>query len=850
MAKKLRSSSSKQRRPIRRRAALPKENIKSKGDVANVTPEHVTSILMSNLPGMVYRCHNDKDWTVEFVSVGSYALTGYYPEDFISNRITYGSLIHADDSEMVWEQVQKAIRNKSRFELIYRIHTASGGQKWVWERGYGIFSDADELMFLEGFITDINALVLAQQSVRESNTLLENVFSNLHVMIAYLDPQFNFIRVNHAYAADDEHDPDFYVGKNHFDLYPNAENQAIFRRVVETGEAFVAYARPFEYNEKTDHPQRGMTYWDWSLTPIKEAGLVTGLILLLVNVTDRLKVEAERRKLSSAVEQTADAVIVTNREGVIEYINSAFESVTGYSRAEAVGQTPSLVKSGKHDKEFYAELWRTILAGQVYRNIFINRRKDGLLYHEEKTITPIKDDQGRITHFVSTGKDITERMQAQERLQYLAYHDVLTTLPNRVLFMDRLEQALTRAPRRARQLAVIFLDLDRFKVINDTLGHDFGDRLLQVLAERLGGCVREGDTVARVGGDEFAILLDDMASNDDVVFVARKIIEVFAKPLNVYERELFVTTSVGISVFPNDGEDAKSLLKNADTAMYRAKEAGRNTYQFYSADMSVKAVERLTLETGLRRALEREELVLYYQPIIDLKSGAIIAAEALLRWQHPQLGLVQPAEFIPLLEETGLIVPVGEWVMRQACQQACAWQQQWKRPLRVTVNLSARQFSALNLTAQVTQLLKATQLDPALLEFEITESILMQQAESTIETLGRLGAMGCRFAIDDFGTGYSSLAYLRRFPINVLKIDRSFVRDIPGDNDDAAIVSTIIAMAHNLKLQVVAEGVETEQQLAFLRASGCDSVQGYLFSRPVPAAEFLRLLSMEKIINN
>jgi len=473
VAKKLRSLAGKQRRLSRTVAvsAVKKDRARRQPAVVRAS-ESVLSTLMSNLPGMVYRCHNDKDWTMEFISVGSYALTGYMPEDFENNRVTYGSLIHPQDSESVWTQVQKAIQAKCSFELLYRIHTASGTQKWVWERGLGIFSDAGELLFLEGFVTDISELVRAQQEVRDNHAILENVFSNMHVMIAYLDPQFNFIRVNQAYAADDDHSPDFYVGKNHFDLYPNLENEAIFRRVLVTGEAFVTHARPFDYSEKTEHPERGVTFWDWSLTPVKEAEKVTGLILLLVNVTERLKMESERRKLSSAVEQTADAVIVTNREGVIEYINSAFETITGYSRAEALGKTPQIVKSGKHDKEFYAHLWKTILSGQVYRNIFINRRKDGLFYHEEKTITPIKDDQGRITHFVSTGKDITERMQAQERLQYLAYHDVLTTLPNRVLFMDRLEQALTRAPRHARQLAVIFLDLDRFKVINDTLGHD------------------------------------------------------------------------------------------------------------------------------------------------------------------------------------------------------------------------------------------------------------------------------------------------------------------------------------------------------------------------------------------
>lgn len=689
--------------------------------------------------------------------------------------------------------------------------------------------------------------IRAEQALRENNTLLEDVFSNPHVMIAYLDPQFNFIRVNHAYAADEGHTPEFFVGKNHFDIYPHTENQAIFRRAVETGEPFVTYARPFEYTVQTEHPERGMTYWDWSLTPVKEDGWVIGLVLLLVNVTERLKLEAETRKLSLAVEQTADSVMITDCAGVIEYVNSAFETITGYSRAEALGSTPRLVKSEEHDRDFYSLLWKKILSGQVYRNIFINRRKEGSLYHEEKTITPIKDSNGRITHFISTGKDITERMQAQERLQYLAYHDVLTALPNRTLFLDRLEHALTRVPRRARQLAVIFLDLDRFKVINDTLGHDFGDRLLQVLGERLVKCVRDDDTVARVSGDEFAILLEDVASTEDVTIVARKIIEAFAKPFDVYQRELFVTTSIGISVYPTDGEDAKSLLKNADTAMYRAKGAGRNTYQFYSADMSAKAVELLTLETGLRHALERQELILYYQPQVDLKTGRIIAAEALLRWRHPQLGLVQPEEFISLLEETGMIVPVGQWVLRQACAQARAWQDRWKRPLRVTVNLSALQFNAANLAEQVAQLLKESRLQPELLEFEITESILMQHAPTTIETLSRLGALGCRFAIDDFGTGYSSLAYLKRFPIHVLKIDHSFVRDIPGDNDDAAIVNTIVVMAHNLKLQVIAEGVETEPQLAFLRASGCDGMQGYLFSRPVPPEEFTALIAADKL---
>jgi diguanylate cyclase (GGDEF)-like protein/PAS domain S-box-containing protein len=564
------------------------------------------------------------------------------------------------------------------------------------------------------------------------------------------------------------------------------------------------------------------------------------------DVTRQKAAQAQMQKLSGAVEQTADSVMITDRDGVIEYVNAAFEATTGYARAEAIGRLPSLVKSGRHDREFYRHLWDTILSGRSYRNVLINRKHDGTLYYEEKTITPLKDETGHITHFVSTGKDITERMHAQERLQYLAYHDVLTELPNRALFMDRLEHALSLAGRGLSRLALLFLDIDRFKVINDTLGHDVGDGLLQSVARRLKESVREVDTVARVSGDEFAILLEGVDAMDDLTAIARKLLEAFASPFVLPHRELYVTTSIGVSVFPADGRDALTLLKNADTAMYRAKEAGRNTYQFYSADMSARAVERLALETGLRRVLEREELVLYYQPQVDLKSGRLLAAEALVRWRHPQLGLVQPAEFIGLLEDTCLILPVGEWVMHTAAAQAREWRRAGARELRVTVNLSARQFSAPGLVDTVTRLLDAHGLKPGLLEFEITESVLMQHAPSTVETLTRLADMGCRIAIDDFGTGYSSLAYLKRFPIHVLKIDRTFVRDVPDDPDDAAIVGTVVAMAHNLKLEVVAEGVETDKQLAFLRACGCDAMQGNLVSRPLPAGDFARYLAEPK----
>jgi len=561
-----------------------------------------------------------------------------------------------------------------------------------------------------------------------------------------------------------------------------------------------------------------------------------------IDLSERKRAEAEREKLSRAVEQTADSVIITDRDGVIEFVNPAFEETTGYTLAEAKGKTPGIIKSGKHDAEFYKKLWGTIKAGEVFRDVLINRKKDGTHFYEEKTITPLKDNQGNVTHFISTGKDITERMQTQERLQYLAYHDILTELPNRALLTERLEHALARARWTKRLLAVMFLDLDRFKIINDTLGHETGDRLLQELAKRLRDAVREGDTVARLSGDEFAILLEDVATTDDIGAVARKVLAVFSRPFKVSEQELFVTSSIGVSVYPADGDDVVTLLRHADTAMYRAKEQGKNNYQFYSSDMGAKAVERLALETGLRRALERREFVLHFQPQINLETGRISGAEALIRWQHQELGLVPPGDFIPLLEETGLIMPVGEWVIETACNELCRWRSVTAAPLLMTINLSARQFADPELAQKITRIMRDCGIEPSAVEFEITESVIMENAARTIETLNALSDMGFRFAIDDFGTGYSSLSYLKRFAINTLKVDRSFVRDIPGDPDDSAIVSTIVAMAHSLKIEVIAEGVETEEQLAFLRACGCDGYQGYLFSRPVPADDFVRLL--------
>jgi len=552
--------------------------------------------------------------------------------------------------------------------------------------------------------------------------------------------------------------------------------------------------------------------------------------------------EAQLEKLSLAVEQSPSIVLITDAEGKIEYVNPKFVEVTGYSAEEVAGKSPNILKSGKVPDEEYRKLWETITAGREWQGEFINRKKNGELYWERALISSIKNSEGAITHYLAVKEDITKRKWAEETIQHMAYYDPLTDLPNRMLFNDRLGQALAQARRKNQLVAVLFLDLDRFKMINDTLGHTLGDLLLRSVAERLKKCLREGDTIARMGGDEFTFLLTGILQVEEAVKTAQNILEVLKPPFNLEGHEAHITPSIGISIFPYDGSDSVTLVKNADAALNRAKEQGRTNYQLYTPVMNAKAFERLTLENSLRKALEKGEFTLHYQPQVNLYSGEIIGMEALIRWEHPDLGMVSPAQFIPMAEETGLIVPIGEWVLRTACAQNKAWQNMGYRPMNIAVNLSARQFNEHNLADMVADTLKETGLDPQWLDLEITESIIMQHLETTIATLRKLHRLGTLISIDDFGTGYSSLTYLKKFPVHALKIDQSFIREITTDPDDAAITSAVIAMGHSLKLNVIAEGVETIEQLQMLRSLKCDCMQGYLFSRPVPAQTITPLL--------
>ncbi len=582
----------------------------------------------------------------------------------------------------------------------------------------------------------------------------------------------------------------------------------------------------------------------------------TETVRLLENLAARISVtlliakdQQQLRLHSAAMAAVANAVFITDSSGHITWINEAFIKLSGYTREDVHGRTPRLFKSGKYEPSFYQQIWQTLLEGKVWHGEIIDRHKDGSFYIVNQTITPLLDNAGKVRHFVAIHEDITDKKASEERIRHMAHHDTLTNLPNRTLFRDRLQQEMIHAHRNKRLTAIIFLDLDRFKIINDTLGHAFGDLVLNALAERLRGCVREGDTVSRLGGDEFTFIIPDIEHPQDAALIAQKIVNAISSSFRLEGREIHVTPSLGIAIYPLDAEDADSLIKKADIAMYHAKEHGGGTFKFYMEDMNINNLERLTLENDLRKALERGELLVYYQPLVDQNTGQIMSMEALARWQHPNLGMIYPAKFIPIAEETGLIVPIGEWVLMTACAQTRAWHDAGFSTLRITVNLSVRQFKQQHLVNIVTKVLQATGLDPHHLELELTESIVMQNSIDVLTTLQELKALGIFLSIDDFGTEYSSLSYLKRFPIDTIKIDRSFVRDITTNQDDAAIVTAIIAVAESLKLKVVAEGVENKDQAAFLSKLHCNNIQGYIYSQPLPAVDIGHLLQKGAMLN-
>ncbi|MEW6562006.1 MAG: EAL domain-containing protein [Pseudomonadota bacterium] len=568
-------------------------------------------------------------------------------------------------------------------------------------------------------------------------------------------------------------------------------------------------------------------------------GMVTNLTQ---EIAERKRAEEGLRLAGKVFENNTEAIVITDAGNRIILVNEAFTTITGYKPDEVMGQNPRMFSSGKQTSEFYKAFWEQLLAEGYWEGELWNKDKQGRIFPEWVIVILVRDEAGAVTHHIAIYSDITERKQKEERIQYLANYDVLTGLPNRNLLSDRLSQALSFSKRIGKKVAVLFIDLDHFKNINDTLGHVVGDALLEAVARRLQQCVRATDTIARQGGDEFVAIMPDLVHESEAALVAEKIIVSMAEPFQIGGHRLTITPSIGVSIFPEDSEKPTVLMRNADMAMYRAKESGRNTFQFFTPEMNRHAQERLHLEMYLRQAISRDELMLHYQPQVDAATGRVISFEALLRWNSAELGAVSPARFIPVAEETGLILEIGTWVLREACSQARRWREAGYASLPVGVNVSARQFRQADWAETVQACIQESGIEPGYLELELTETMLMESGEHLIATMRRLRESGVRLALDDFGVGYSSLTRLKQFPLDRLKIDQAFVRDIGKGADSDALVTAIAAMGHAMNLKVMAEGVETEAQLAFLRGLRCEEMQGYYFGRPVPPQECEKFL--------
>jgi diguanylate cyclase (GGDEF)-like protein/PAS domain S-box-containing protein len=691
------------------------------------------------------------------------------------------------------------------------------------------------------YIRDISERKYAEKTLQESERKYRELVENANSIILRWDRHGRITFLNEFGQRFFGYSPEEIIGRHVVGaIVPLSESTG--RDMQPFIEDIYTNPAKYERNINENMLKSGELVWiDWTNKAVMDdSGRLVEVLSIGSDITERKIAEKKMKKLSTAVEQSSDWILITDRDGRIEYVNDAVEQMTGYKREEILNKTPRIFKSGKYDNKFYKGMWDTILSGQTFAGILTNRKKNGLPFEVYHTVTPIKDDNGKITHFVATSKDITAMRQMEERINFLANYDDLTELPNRTLFTDRLIQAVSRAEYNERSTAVLFIDIDRFHLINEALGLSVGDACLREIANRLPRVVREGDIVARFGSDEFGVALIDMDKSEDVILILEDISKILSNPIKADAEEAVLTFSIGISIYPEDGAHVKKVMQNADIACQKVREQGGNSYQFFTPDMNAKASEFISMERNLFNAILNDEFILYYQPYFDIHTRKMVGMEALIRWQSHDRGLVPPGNFIPVLEKTGMIIEVGEWVLRTAIRQVKEWQDQGCPVVPVSVNLSLVQFRQKDLVETVKNLLEEFNISPSLLVLEITESAFMEDIKFTKAILGELKSLGLSISIDDFGTGYSSLSYLKRFPVDNLKIDISFVREIATDSDSASIVSAIVTMASALNLKTIAEGIETEAQLRILHALNCNTGQGYYFSKPLP------LVSLEK----
>lgn len=679
----------------------------------------------------------------------------------------------------------------------------------------------------------VRNLERANEARRENEARLRAMLDNLPSMAWLKNSEGRYLAVNRKFAlACGREDPSEVVGKTSVEICP----EWMIARFYEDDQAIMESGKQAftELKVKDGGDDRWLEIYR---NPILGAqGEVLGITGYVRDITARKKSEEQIRLAAKIFENSHDSIIITDTKGTIISVNRAFTQTTGYAAEEVIGRNPRILNSGQQGKEFYADMWRELLRSGNWNGEVWNRRKDGGSYAGRLSISALRDENGVVTHYVGATSDITEFKLAQDRVRHLAYYDQLTGLPNGILMRDRVQQLIASALRDRREFSLLIVDIDNFKNINDTLGHHVGDLVLQTLAGRLKGVARDVDTVARMGGDEFVLVVPENGV-EGARQIARKIIGQVTNSIGVGLHKVSMTASVGIGVFPKDGRDVESIMKNAELALYQAKAGGKNDFAFFTEELNVVALERLRLESDLRHALLNEELILHYQPQISMRTRQVVGLEALTRWPHHTMNMIPPDQFIPIAEDSDLIIQLGEWSIHEACRQTRQWQRSGLQILPVSVNVSARQMRHPGFYDSVESALRKTGLDARYLELELTERAVMTDIDSAVEVMNKVGGMGVSFAVDDFGTGHSSLAYLKHLPIRKLKIDKSFVRDIAVEDNDREIANTIVQLAHGLKLTVVAEGVETQQQMAILLGQGCDIAQGYLFSKPLPSHE-------------
>lgn len=751
-----------------------------------------------------------------------------YPADSWRDMESWASRIHPDDRESAVALCLNKTAEGCDHDFEYRMLSASGEIVWLRDVVSVIKDEQARVVALAGLFLDVSGQKAAEESLRASKAQYRSVIETSGDGFWLTDNRGFILQTNDAYARLSGYGKDELVGMHISDLDAQEqpeETAARIEKIIRNGSDL------FE----TTHRRKSGEIWNVEISTSFTHSSGGLFFVFSRDITERKRTQQELRLIAEVFKNTSEGIVITDPDGVVVNVNTAYCEITGYRQEEITGQKPSKMKSGMHDSDFYREMWGSLTENGSWVGEIWDRRKNGEVFPKWLSINAIHDENGKLTHYVGTFSDISKLKSIEQELEQMAYYDPLTKLPNRILFRDRLETEINRCRRHGYRCALLYLDLDRFKLVNDTLGHATGDELLVEVALRIQNMMRTNDTVARMGGDEFTILVTRLNNPDAAAAVAQGLIDELMKPINVMGEEIRVGGSVGIAMYPDDGDNYSTLTRHADVAMYAAKSRGRGYYHFYSEDMDRSAQEHLKTKRDLYHAIEKEEFFLVFQPQVDAASGRTVRCEALIRWQHPKRGVVSPDRFIPIAEDSGLILPIGEWVIREVCKQIRFWQSHNLEAPPVAINLSARQFRQEGLVERIMAILDEYCVPVNLVEFEITETIAMENAESTMMRLSALAERGFSIAIDDFGTGYSSLSYLKTFPVDKLKLDRSFVRGIPEDSNDAAISSAVIQMAISLGHEVVAEGVETKEQRDFLLALGCRIMQGYFFSRPLGA---------------